>query len=376
MYNGPVTRNGARLLFCASALLALPSCKRAEPGATGLHLDLVTADPTPLPTTVKLSWIYAQGEVLEREIPGDGGKLEESRADRITVYIEIPGDVGGERRVLARGYRDGLPVSVGAARLIIPSAAWVRFELRLEPTLPDADKDDLPDVIDDCPDWAGPCGQMPDAAVGSDQRDAAGGGGDSSPDGPSEADRPVQTDTAEAPAPDGAGAEPAAIEAAPSEPAPRDAAGDLRADGLPPGNGSGLRGEYFDNADLTLSKLSRADMRIDFDWGNGNPDPVIGPDSFSVRWTGKLLPRFSETYTFYTLADDGMKVWIDDMLLIDAWMGASNKEMVGTIALEGGRLYRLRVEHREDTGMAQAKLSWSSPSEPRAIVPQSQLFPE
>jgi hypothetical protein len=83
--------------------------------------------------------------------------------------------------------------------------------------------------------------------------------------------------------------------------------------------GLGLSGEYYDNIDFTSLKLSRIDPAIDFDWMGGSPDLVIGPDQFSIRWRGFVVPRFSEDYTFYTVSDDGVRLWIEDQLVINNW---------------------------------------------------------
>src|SRR5688572_15539530 len=72
--------------------------------------------------------------------------------------------------------------------------------------------------------------------------------------------------------------------------------------------GIGLRGEYFDNRDFTAPKLTRVDPTINFNWGTGSPDPTVGADTFSVRWTGRVSPRYSETYRFYTTSDDGVRL--------------------------------------------------------------------
>src|SRR5205823_9659379 len=83
------------------------------------------------------------------------------------------------------------------------------------------------------------------------------------------------------------------------------------------GNNFGLRGEYYDNIDLTALKLTRTDEVINFDWGLGSPDPAMGPDTFSVRWTGLIQPRFSEPYTFYITSDDGARLWVNGELVIN-----------------------------------------------------------
>ncbi len=62
--------------------------------------------------------------------------------------------------------------------------------------------------------------------------------------------------------------------------------------------GTGLRGDYYDNADFTNFKLTRTDATVNFDWGSGSPAPTIGPDTFSVHWIGQVLPRYSQTTRF------------------------------------------------------------------------------
>ncbi|HEY9845321.1 MAG TPA: family 16 glycosylhydrolase, partial [Candidatus Caenarcaniphilales bacterium] len=69
-------------------------------------------------------------------------------------------------------------------------------------------------------------------------------------------------------------------------------------------SGNGLKGEYYN------AKASRVDPSINFDWGTGAPHPSVAADNFYIRWTGQVQPRYSETYTFYTLSDDGVRLWV------------------------------------------------------------------
>jgi hypothetical protein len=143
----------------------------------------------------------------------------------------------------------------------------------------------------------------------------------------------------------------------------------------PAGSGTGLMAEYYDTMDLSGPVLMRTDSAIDFDWGSGSPDPSIGPDSFSARWTGTIQPQYSETFTFYTVSDDGVRLWIDGQLIIDHWNDHAPVEDSGTIALLAGHSYSLKMEFYENGGGAMAKLLWSSPSLVKNTIPSTQMFP-
>jgi CubicO group peptidase (beta-lactamase class C family) len=137
--------------------------------------------------------------------------------------------------------------------------------------------------------------------------------------------------------------------------------------------GTGLLGEYYDNKDLTVFKATRIDPTINFSWGLKSPDPVVGTDTFSVRWTGQVEARFSEIYKFYTFTDDGVRLWINGQLIINQWID-QKKENSGSITLVAGQRYNIKMEFYENGSGATAQLSWSSPSQSKQIIPQSQLY--
>lgn len=139
-------------------------------------------------------------------------------------------------------------------------------------------------------------------------------------------------------------------------------------------NGNGLRGDYFDNMDFTDQKLTRIDPRIAFNWGTRALNPLSGRDTFSVRWTGQVLPLYSEEYTFITLSDDGVRLWVNGIQLIDNWTNHSEVTNQGKIKLNAGQKYDIRLEFFNNTGDATIHLSWSSPSQSKQVIPQGQLF--
>ena len=141
----------------------------------------------------------------------------------------------------------------------------------------------------------------------------------------------------------------------------------------PPGDG--LAAEYFDNLDLAGEPVRCVDAEVSFRWGGGSPDPRIGPDTFSARWTGWVRPPLSGTYTFLTRSDDGMRVWVDGRRTVESWWDQSGAEdAAGSVWLEAGRCYAVKVEYYENAGLAVAELRWSAPGMPERIVPQCCLF--
>ncbi|MEP6924426.1 MAG: PA14 domain-containing protein [Pyrinomonadaceae bacterium] len=147
--------------------------------------------------------------------------------------------------------------------------------------------------------------------------------------------------------------------------------------GQTPGSGTGLRGEYFDNADLTNPKLTRVDSTVDFNWGTGSPDPSIGSDTFSARWTGQIEAPTSGIYTFSTTSDDGIRLWVNNQLLINNWAAPTNASNTRRIKLARGQLYDIRLEYNDQTGNAVVRLLWRLPIglKPFQAIPQSNLYP-
>lgn len=65
--------------------------------------------------------------------------------------------------------------------------------------------------------------------------------------------------------------------------------------------GTGLKGEYFDNADLTALKVTRVDARISFDWGYGSPDPQIGAETFGPLDRRHRAARWRSLYILHAV---------------------------------------------------------------------------
>jgi len=134
------------------------------------------------------------------------------------------------------------------------------------------------------------------------------------------------------------------------------------------GAGGGIKGEYYRGTDLRDLVLTRTDPQINFSWGEASPDPLVDVDLFSARWTGEVEAAYTETYTFYTMSDDGVRLWVDGQQLINDWNDHGDTENRGNIDLVAGNVYSLVLEYYENVGGATAQLRWSSPSTPKALM--------
>ncbi len=140
--------------------------------------------------------------------------------------------------------------------------------------------------------------------------------------------------------------------------------------------GGGLKGEYFSNPDLTGTPvLVRVDAGVNFAWGTAGPGQPLPGSGYSVRWSGDLEAAFTETYTIYVYADDGVKLWFNGELVVDKWFGqeAGSPRYAVKVALEAGQRYPIVMEYFFNNGTAAAELSWESPHTPAQIIPAGAL---
>lgn len=117
------------------------------------------------------------------------------------------------------------------------------------------------------------------------------------------------------------------------------------------------RGEYYNNNSLIGGpSVIRDDANIDFNWGDGSPAGGINNDNFSVRWTRNVVLNPGR-YKFTTRTDDGVRLWVNNQLIVDRWFPQSLSSGEGQIELYGGPV-SIKMEYFDLTGGAEAHLSW------------------
>lgn len=131
----------------------------------------------------------------------------------------------------------------------------------------------------------------------------------------------------------------------------------------------GLDVEYFDNPHLTGLFARRLETHINHSFSGQPPLPGMGPDTFSIRWIGLIKAPVSGTYTFSVLADDGVRLWVNDQLLISAWFDQNLTRRSASIQLSAGQAYRLKLEYYNQDARGAVKLRWAYPGQSEQVIP-------
>lgn len=138
---------------------------------------------------------------------------------------------------------------------------------------------------------------------------------------------------------------------------------------------NGLSAEYYSGKNFDQLLLSRVDASIDFTW-DGAPSAGLPADGFSVRWQGSIVPTATGTYDFTTRSDDGVRLWLNGVLVIDNWTDHGETWDSTTLNLTAGVPVSVKMEFYENTGGAMARLFWEGPDGVSAVVPASAFRPQ
>jgi autotransporter-associated beta strand protein len=138
---------------------------------------------------------------------------------------------------------------------------------------------------------------------------------------------------------------------------------------------NGLTAQYFNDTGFTSLNTSLLDSNgINENWSNAVPPgtTLTNGRPFAVRWSGQVVPGYSETYTFYVTASSGARLWVNDHLLLNSLSPVPpGVEMSGSISLVGGMRYNIHLEYLSSGSNSSVQLNWSSPSTPKQVLPAS-----
>jgi hypothetical protein len=123
----------------------------------------------------------------------------------------------------------------------------------------------------------------------------------------------------------------------------------------------GLKGSYYNNTTMQGTPALIRLERVQGNW-DGSPGTGVNADQFSVRWTGYIQGTTTGSYTFQAKSNDGMRLWINGVQLVDRWDSSGTVTNTSApITLTAGIRYPITVEYFDLTGKAIAVLSWLRP---------------
>jgi len=137
---------------------------------------------------------------------------------------------------------------------------------------------------------------------------------------------------------------------------------------------NGLTADYYNGKNFEQLVLRRTDPNIDFTW-SGSPASGLPADAFSVRWQGSIIPTSSGVFDFITRSDDGVRLWLNGVLVVNNWSNHGETWDYATLNLTAGVPVTVQMEFYENTGGAMARLFWDGPGTNFVAIPSSALRP-
>lgn len=123
---------------------------------------------------------------------------------------------------------------------------------------------------------------------------------------------------------------------------------------------NGLKGDYYNGWSFNQKVFTRTDRQIEFSWdGSTLPGPGLNPQTFSIRWTGKIYAPASGPYKFTAIVDDGIRIWVDGKLAMDEWRYQRQKLSGQSINLKAGQFYDLKIEYYNARAGGYVQLNWN-----------------
>jgi RHS repeat-associated protein len=149
-------------------------------------------------------------------------------------------------------------------------------------------------------------------------------------------------------------------------------------------NLDGLKATYYGNPRLAGAPVA-FDFGVDGDggtidknWDNAKPATDVGPDGWSVRFSGLINLPDDGTYQFQLSSEGGSRLYIDSDLSVYNWDGAYTS-VIGPVFVGASEpnLQPIRVELKNVTGDSSIKLEWKKPGDTAfTTVPASALLPD
>lgn len=141
---------------------------------------------------------------------------------------------------------------------------------------------------------------------------------------------------------------------------------------------TGLTASYYDSTTLNNTRVKTIHTESTISLTNSTvtlTTKVARPTNFSVKWEGFVKPFYNEAYTFYSSSNSGVRLWVNDSLIINGWSNASATELSSVpLTLDNSVGYKIRMEYFSNINSPICNLSWSSSSQAKQVIPTTSLY--
>ncbi len=145
-----------------------------------------------------------------------------------------------------------------------------------------------------------------------------------------------------------------------------------------PDGREGLAVQYFKGVNFDTPAGNSVDTNIDYDWPGpplANPPPgLTGMDYFSARWEGTLTAPESGEYEIGAEYDDGVRIYLDEALLVEDWSYGARRYKGAKVCLREGQVATLKAEFHQGSGERVFRLAMRTPSDIRALAEAKPAF--
>ncbi len=120
---------------------------------------------------------------------------------------------------------------------------------------------------------------------------------------------------------------------------------------------AGLKGEVFNNPNLEGTPVgTRTDRFLNLHWSTDQPQAGLPNESCSIRWSGYLVWPNNESVTLGVVTDGGVRLYLDDKLILDQWKSRETKTHRVDYAFKKGATVKIRLEYSHAQGGASIQL--------------------
>lgn len=145
------------------------------------------------------------------------------------------------------------------------------------------------------------------------------------------------------------------------------------------GKSNGLTVDFYNGQNFEKFAVQKIEPVIDFDWNDGSRPPEVNEHYFSIRFSGRILTGEGGEYTFTTTSNDGIRLWVDNQLVIDNWTDHGVTINMGKIKLKANTRYKIKMEYYQTLGGAVTKLAWIPPDKAHLVrnqeMPPTKTWP-